>query len=116
MPDVTLQISSVNDSLSIGDVVYYAPSLVVGEFNTTINENNIVKMGECKAVSTSSITIDHSSVVPVPSVGDFIFFSKNNSVNLSSITGYFAEAKFVNNSTEQAELFSVNVGVKQSSK
>jgi hypothetical protein len=116
MPDVTLQISSVNDSLSIGDVVYYAPSSVVGGFNTTINENNIVKMGECKAINSSNVVIDHSNAVPVPSIGDFVFFSKNNSVNLSSITGYFAEARFVNNSTEQAELFSVNVGVEQSSK
>ena len=43
-------------------------------------------------------------------------FSKNNVVNVANVKGYYAELEFVNNSTEKAELFSVGVGVEQSSK
>ena len=38
---------------------------------------------------------------------EFILFSKDNKANLSSILGYYAEVKLVNNSTTQAEPFSV---------
>ena len=43
-------------------------------------------------------------------------FSKDNKANLSSLLGYYAETKFVNNSTEEAELFSVGTEVFESSK
>ena len=41
---------------------------------------------------------------------------KNNKVNLTSLKGYFAEAKLTNNSKEKAELFAVGSEVSQSSK
>ena len=47
---------------------------------------------------------------------DFVLFSKNNKHNKSSLKGYYAEAKFVNNSTEKAELFAATCGVEESSK
>ena len=43
-------------------------------------------------------------------------FSKDNKVNLSSLTGYYAEAQFVNDSTVEAELFAVSTDVYGSSK
>ena len=46
----------------------------------------------------------------------FIMFAKNNAVNLSSVLGYYAKARFVNNSMNRAELFSVGSEVQQSSK
>ena len=46
----------------------------------------------------------------------FILFSKDNEVNLSSILGYYAEVKMVNDSTSAAELFSVGVDAFSSSK
>jgi hypothetical protein len=46
----------------------------------------------------------------------FIFFSKDNKVNLSSILGYYADVEFKNNTTGYAELFSVGVDVFESSK
>ena len=48
---------------------------------------------------------------------DFIFFSKDNTVNSSSVLGYYSEVKFENNSNEEkSELFSVGFEVTESSK
>jgi hypothetical protein len=43
-------------------------------------------------------------------------FTKPNKVNLTNLTGYFAEIKFVNEDTEKAELFTVGSEVVESSK
>ena len=51
-----------------------------------------------------------------PAIGDFIMFSKDNKANLSSLLGYYAEIQFVNNSSTEAELFSVGEDVFISSK
>ena len=42
-----------------------------------------------------------------PSANDFIMFSKFSQGD-SGVLGYYAEAKFVNDSTEKAELFAVS--------
>ena len=46
----------------------------------------------------------------------YIMFSKDNRANLTSLLGYYAEAKFENDSTEKVELFSVNSEIVPSSK
>ena len=51
-----------------------------------------------------------------PNIGDFIMFSKDNKVNLSSALGYYAEVKLKNNSEEKAELFAVGTDFVESSK
>ena len=43
-------------------------------------------------------------------------FEKDKQVNSSSLIGYYAEVKFVNNSTEKVELFSIGAEVSESSK
>jgi hypothetical protein len=43
-------------------------------------------------------------------------FSKDNKANLSSLLGYYAEVEFKNNSTDEAELFSIGSEVFESSK
>ena len=43
-------------------------------------------------------------------------FSKNDVVNLGSVSGYFAEVQLRNNSTEKIELFALSSEVVQSSK
>jgi len=52
----------------------------------------------------------------LPSISDYIFFSKNQAVNTSSLLGYYADVKFENNSTEKAEMFAVNAEITESSK
>ena len=43
-------------------------------------------------------------------------FSKDNKANLTSLTGYYAKARFENNSKEKAELFAVSSEIVVSSK
>ena len=52
----------------------------------------------------------------LPTINDFIFFSKDNKANLSSMLGYFASVEFKNNSTTEGELFSVGCDIFESSK
>ena len=46
----------------------------------------------------------------------FIFFSKDNKANLSSLVGYYAEVVMKNESTSKAELYQVGSDISESSK
>ena len=65
---------------------------------------------------TVTFSHDNSSSITPPSQGDYIMFGKSNVVNSSSLLGYYAEVKFVNNSHQKAELFSVGSEISESSK
>ena len=52
----------------------------------------------------------------LPTIDDFIFFSKDNKANLSSILGYYALVEFINDSKTEGELFSVGCDMFESSK
>ena len=43
-------------------------------------------------------------------------FAKDSRINLSGLVGYYAEAKFKNNSQEKAEMYSVGSEITPSSK
>ena len=68
----------------------------------------------------TSIIADYSDslaqVYGMPSIVDFIMFSKDNKVNLSSLLGYYSRVQFRNNSTSEAELFAVGADFVESSK
>ena len=46
----------------------------------------------------------------------FIFFQKPRSVNVSEVKGYYGEARFVNGSASQCELFTASCEISESSK
>lgn len=99
----------------VNDNVYYIDSSV-----TNATMNNVVNIGTVEAFSGSGpyyIHVDTGSLnFTMPTQNDYIFFSKNNEINMSSLIGYYAEVKFTNDSTEEAELFSVGMDVSESSK
>ena len=67
-------------------------------------------------ISTVNVIYDDSNIT-TPNDGDFIMFAKNKIVNTSSMLGYYAEAKFVNNDNEKhAELFAISSDLFESSK
>jgi len=123
----------INPSAQVGDTVYYVQSDDLssnGSFDT-VDVNNIVEFGVIIDRTLKSITIaeiDSPYIVdnditksingPVvdPSHGAYILFSKNQNINTSSLLGYFAEAKFENNSIDKVELISVSSEVTESSK
>ena len=51
-----------------------------------------------------------------PPLGAYIMFGKDSSVNISGLTGYYADAKFENDSRGKIELFSIGSEISESSK
>lgn len=99
----------------INDNVYYIDSSA-----TNANMNNVVYIGTVEAFSGSGpyyIQVDNGSLnFNMPTQNDYVFFSKNNEINMSEVLGYYAEVKFVNDSTDRAELFAVASEISESSK
>tara|TARA_R100000655_G_scaffold82855_1_gene122392 strand:- start:118 stop:498 length:381 start_codon:yes stop_codon:yes gene_type:complete len=115
----------LNVSLQIGDTAYYVATNTKGGFLTSqqsgsTSEETIVKIGVVSAITqhTNTITIATNTLQSnqIPTTSSYIFFSKDNEVNSSSLLGYFAKVTFTNDSTTEAELFSVGCVVGESSK
>lgn len=111
-------------SLQIGDTTYYVnPSVTNGTYNWTDTSTfgtDLIEIGEVTAISTTAstivITCNISNSTELPTTSSFIFFSKDNAVNCSSLAGYYGLAKFVNDSTERAEMFATSAEINESSK
>ena len=76
-------------------------------------------IGKCIGINNSTKTISintATSTIPLPNEGDYLFFAKNTNINTPGIMGYYAEVEMINDSTEQAELFTVSSEVNESSK
>tara|TARA_Y100001937_G_C7004592_1_gene278110 strand:+ start:236 stop:649 length:414 start_codon:yes stop_codon:yes gene_type:complete len=126
--------TTINRSVQIGDVLYYAAVGVGGIFfgsganisidtkpvDTVSDYNKIKRAGVITSItrtaSGGSIIIEQDVLVSLPADGDFIFFSKEASVNNSSMLGYFAEVKLENDSNKKIELFNIATDVFESSK
>lgn len=124
----------INVSVQIGDVVYYVDTDPVGVSRTwestttphwTANRTDIIMIGPITniipwdGISTTIIANmphDIAAQYGPPDTDDFIMFSKDNKVNLSSLLGYYSLIKLRNNSTEEGEIFSVAADFVESSK
>jgi len=129
---ITLQfINDVdNDSLQIGDMIYFQTPTPLGGFdqqpNAPIFVGPVVDIFNAVGVSISSqdwnppmFSMEVDDINPggtIPSVNDFIMFNKECSINMSGLVGYFAEVKIKNNSREKAEIFCLSSEITQSSK
>jgi hypothetical protein len=131
MATITLTFANkINESAQVGDTAYYTPTTDVGDFKTSlkadeVTENTYVTIGTIRSIASNRLSMVCNTAlttgqVPTPVsegvVGDFIFFSKDNVVNMSSALGYYAEVKLKSNSTADAELFSVACDIFESSK
>tara|TARA_R100000315_G_C5232808_1_gene143853 strand:- start:234 stop:641 length:408 start_codon:yes stop_codon:yes gene_type:complete len=122
MPLITLNFpNTVQTSVQINDIAYYVPVSSVGGFDTKASD--IVKIGKITTVNLTSIVVDAPAGTIPPSpfdanskTNDFIMFSKDNKANMSSLLGYFARIKMKNNSTSEAELYSLGADFFESSK
>jgi len=120
---------SLNTSVQNGDFIYYVPTTTQGTVTPfqTGSIANVVQLGPIINIDTSTnqLTVlwddsdndgDLLPDIPQPTNNDFIMFGKNKNVNTSSLVGYYAEVKLVNNSTEKAELFSLGSEMFESSR
>jgi hypothetical protein len=123
---ITIQVPrSDYPSLQIGDTAFYASTSSSGGFNTT-SSTDMEKIGKITNINnttslddgteTTTLTCDIATTTPIPTTTDFIFFSKENKVNSTSLLGYYAKMKFKNDSTSKAEMFSVASEIIESSK
>lgn len=122
MASVTLTFSApLNVSCQVGDTAYYVAVSDDGGFLTSGSES-VLEIGQIRQITngqSSTPTIICDSSLAFSLVNDknrFILFSKTNKVNLSSVLGYYAEAKFVNNSRTESEIFSAAMDAFDSSK
>lgn len=119
---ITIELNfHINDSVQVGDTLYFGSTSTVGGVKTVTAYNNIVKIGPVVNIrkvgrNRGFIVVDADTANEAPSANDFLFFSKDNNVNLSSVLGYYAEVKMSNDATERAELFSIGTEMSPSSK
>tara|TARA_R100000664_G_C2716359_1_gene111332 strand:+ start:135 stop:524 length:390 start_codon:yes stop_codon:yes gene_type:complete len=124
---ITIQVSRADyPSLQIGDIAFYATlnDDVAGFKNA--DENDITKIGEITSIDnttslddgtqTTTLICNISTSTTMPTTSDFIFFAKDNKVNLTSLLGYYALVKFKNASGSKAEMFSAACEIHESSK
>ena len=124
MPIATLTFSNpLNSSLQVGDIVYYSTltSIPNSGFSTSVT-SNMIKLGTVISMSIDPIQVNVVYVdvanggVNPPDNGDYIMFEKDKQVNSSSLIGYYADIKLVNNSKEDITLFSLGSEVSESRK
>ena len=107
------------------DVIYFT------RISAGKQEGEVYKLGNCidiipnKGLSGSTevdstttyiVDVETEGLAQTPDAGDFIFFGKENKINVSGVRGYYAEVEMKNDSTQAAKLFSVGSEVSQSSK
>tara|TARA_R110000737_G_C14298592_1_gene435504 strand:+ start:196 stop:591 length:396 start_codon:yes stop_codon:yes gene_type:complete len=121
---------AVNSSLQIGDIVYYAPILTFlnlpnSNIDATVT-SNVIKLGLVSNILLNPPVIHvnydddpgntGSATVFPPATNDYIMFEKDKQVNSSSLIGYYADVKLLNDSKGKIELFSLGSEVSESSK
>ena len=122
---ITLSFDDMNTSVQVGDIVYYS----VGQQNylnsgfdrsplSTTKKLGVIVGGNSNStpITNNSITVNYGDGTLPPLANAFISFAKDKKVNTSSLLGYYADVKFINNSTKKVELFSVGSEIAESSK
>tara|TARA_R100001377_G_C3080654_1_gene72293 strand:- start:12 stop:425 length:414 start_codon:yes stop_codon:yes gene_type:complete len=125
---INLNVEHLNVSLQVGDTVYAigtdtkpgaedAQQDTLGQYVSTSGVNIVGVLRKItKQGNLIELTIDDTLSSYIVKDNDFIMFSKhdqegdvNNAqrVITGDVMGYYAQAKFVNNSREKAEIFSV---------
>lgn len=102
--------AGVDASSLIGGLAWSGNSFVGSIDNLTVIEVVTVSSNQYL------VDVEVDSTAQTPNDGDFIFFGKENKVNISGVRGYFSEVKMNNDSNGPAKLFSVGSEIAQSSK
>ena len=126
MATITLNFNhNINTSVQVGDTAYFMPTGTSGGFATAalgdviafgIVSSIVNPLGLLPGPIMVMVYYDNNSGIPTPTMSDYIMFGKDKTVNSSSLIGYYADVKFVYNSDQKVELFSVGSEVVESSK
>lgn len=108
----------INDSVQIGDNLYFVSVNSLGESTGSVTE-----LGLITDVGDNFVVIDASAPanftlaeIESGSIPPLFMFRKNNQANVSTLVGYFADVTMTGNSSGRLELFNVGSEVFVSSK
>ena len=110
-----IDLETKNFSMQVGDIAYASD---ITSLSTGIASEPVF-LGEITEINNSGIKVDLSGTYSGNSadlIGKFLSFSKDITVNKSSLKGYYADVTLTNSSNNYAELFSINSEVVPSSK
>jgi len=122
MAQITITFTSpINISAQKDDIAYYTGQSSLGGFqhdDAVTNGTGLIKMGAIISIAADrlSFVCDISNSTPRPTSSSFICFVKDTRINLSGLTGYFAEVEFRNTSNRPSEMFAVGSEITGSSK
>ena len=96
------------EGIQVGDIAWYLD----------VSSNINIEMGPIISITNNPtvIVINAGPGVAPPATEDFVFYVKDPIGYLGQLKGYYAEAQFRNNSSSNAELFSVGSEIFESSK
>ena len=98
------------------DIIYFVRIDPITQKQT----GDIYRFGKCISLSKGAkhytIVVDVDAEAQTPNGGDYVFFGKENKINISGVRGYYAEVEMKNDSSESAKLFSVGAEMIPSSK
>ena len=111
-----LTFNGMNTSVQIGDIVYYSININPSGGFESGSVADTKRFGEIVAIDGNSLTVQYDDSLISPPPNAFILFAKDKQVNTSSLSGYYANVTFRNNSSTKVEIFSVGANVTPSSK
>ena len=92
--------------------IFNSPDITEQQAMTTVGTVNEIIFNDGGVYIICNISADTTP----PTTTDFILFAKDNEVNIGDIKGYFGKTKFINDSTEKAELYAISCEIAESSK
>tara|TARA_R100001463_G_scaffold49583_1_gene99395 strand:+ start:10959 stop:11318 length:360 start_codon:yes stop_codon:yes gene_type:complete len=115
--NIQLDFNNINVSAQVGDSVYYTTGgSSTGGFNSA-DVANTVFLGIIVGINVDNIIVQYDdNISTAPPIFSYISFAKNKAVNTTSLLGYYANVKLVNESDCEIELFSVGSEIVESSK
>ena len=115
---IQLNFDDINVSLQVDDIVYYTyDGSQTGGFDSQVEMAKTRRLGRVVSIDGNSIIVENDDLLTAPPpIGSYISFAKSQTINTSSILGYYADIMFVNDSRKKAELFNVGSEVTESSK
>ena len=93
-------------------------STVEGQMEKS-SSTNATRLGRLDGISGDTLIIRNPEINPQSTgavEGSFVMFSKDKTANNTSLVGYYADVKLVNDSIEDAELFMLASEITVSSK
>jgi len=112
----TLESQTANLDNGAWDIIYFTRI----DSTTGKQSGDVYRLGKCIGISNDAnmyvVNVEADSTAQTPDANDFVFFGKENKINISGVRGYFAEVEMKNDSYSSAKLFSVGSEMVQSSK